>query len=543
MTGRVARYAGRQWASLAFAFSGGFVGFVAGEVLGPLTGEARIDGSHIKTATLGVLLAGFGWLAGVVVAMVLTPGTPPPSRSMAWALRGLALGFVIAGVLIARRVPSLDHTPPATTIIPLQGAIRLDAVLAAATCLALAQRRVFRRTAVAGVVVASIAILAVVAGRFPTGGVYVSNLTAVGGTLLFTVNGELWTSDGTPAGTAQVGGFDGFATELTGVGETLVVAGLGETDGELWASDGTEAGTVLLKDIGPGSDARQLTRAGGELFFVAGDGASGAQLWKTDATETGTLLVKEFDTRLAGLRNIGGTLYFRVWGPGSDSQLDSHLWTSDGTEAGTHVVRVQPSGAWGRSEDSVTIGGSEFFVARDKASGRELWVSDGTQTGTTLVKDIYPGREGSRPRELRDLGGTLLFRARDGTGSYGLWASDGTEAGTVRLRFDASGPRTRDQSITNVGGTLFFTADEGQLWKTGDQGTVMVQDPSPGSDWSGWTGPNELTNVRGTLFFVTSDGFSGVELWASDGTEAGTTSVARWSQRELIGRLVGRWGV
>ena len=44
--------------------------------------------------------------------------------------------------------------------------------------------------------------------------------------------------------------------------------------------------------------------------------------------------------------------------------------------------------------------------------------------------------------------------------------------------------------------------------------------PGTGSSY-----PSDLTNVNGTLFFAANDGTSGVELWKSDGTAAGTVLV------------------
>ena len=37
--------------------------------------------------------------------------------------------------------------------------------------------------------------------------------------------------------------------------------------------------------------------------------------------------------------------------------------------------------------------------------------------------------------------------------------------------------------------------------------------------------PQYLTNVGGTLFFTANDGINGTELWKSDGTAAGTVLV------------------
>ena len=59
------------------------------------------------------------------------------------------------------------------------------------------------------------------------------------------------------------------------------------------------------------------------------------------------------------------------------------------------------------------VGKTLFFSAQDGSSGRELWRTDGTPMGTFRLKDIYPGSASSEPNYLLADGNRLLFTARD----------------------------------------------------------------------------------------------------------------------------------
>jgi ELWxxDGT repeat protein len=77
-------------------------------------------------------------------------------------------------------------------------------------------------------------------------------------------------------------------------------------------------------------------------------------------------------------------------------------------------------------------------------------------------------------------------------------------------------------ALTNVNGTLFFTADDGlhgrELWKSDgtEAGTTLVADINPGQDSSY---PDWLENAKGTLFFSADDGVHGAELWEIKGRD------------------------
>ena len=104
----------------------------------------------------------------------------------------------------------------------------------------------------------------------------------------------------------------------------------------------------------------------------------------------------------------------------------------------------------------------------------------------------------------------------------------------VELVKDISPLRDTDDVLdpaifTEVGASTFFIAASPttgiELWKTDGTaaGTSIVRDIQPGSIGSY---PVSLTNVDGTLFFrALGDDFDFTQLWKSDGTEAGTVLV------------------
>lgn len=82
--------------------------------------------------------------------------------------------------------------------------------------------------------------------------------------------------------------------------------------------------------------------------------------------------------------------------------------------------------------------------------------------------------------------------------------------------------------LTCFGGETYFSAIDGvhgvELWKTDgtEAGTVMVKDLNPGS---GNGNPSNFMEFNGLLHFSATDGINGLQLWRTDGTENGTQVV------------------
>ena len=405
------------------------------------------------------------------------------------------------------------------------------------------------------------------------------DLTVVGSQFFFSATDgtfayQLWKSDGTTAGTLKVK--DVVSVQFaSGMGPMLSTGSrlyFRRGPGEIWTSDGTSAGTIPLKSfpVQGGVATNSLVNLNGKLLFATTSfitQISDPGLWQSTGAVSGTTRIsnqihgKDYATT-KGMIDIDGTLYhlFRSrlcrsdgtpagssCGPSTPGSItnditnlngsvyylanNNELKSSDGTVSGTRTVKtIGTSGTYSLHNANGTL----YFAANDGTTGSELWKSDGTAAGTVLVKDIYPGANRSRPHSLVNIGSTLYFLANDGTTGVELWKSDGTTAGTVRVKDispgtgSAFGPFYREGYLTVAGGMLYFAADNPstglELWKSDgtDAGTQLVRDIRTGSSDSN---PTDLTNIGGTLYFEANDGTSGSALWKSDGSFAGTTKV------------------
>lgn len=304
---------------------------------------------------------------------------------------------------------------------------------------------------------------------------------------------------------------------------------------ELWTSDGTTAGTQILKDISPGSadgiDEVVTYKANNKIFFTATEPTHDVELWVTDGTTAGTKMVKDINPgNSSGLNNrnfayLNGNLFFNA-----DNGTDgSELWMSDGTEAGTKMVKDVYSGASSSDpKNFITALGKVFFTARDATHGSELWVTDGTEAGTYMVADLYTGSGNSNISAITAYNNKIYFVARvAGSTQRELHSTDGTTISLVKNIDATSSSSPRPLLVAN--NKLFFSARETssgrELWVTDgtEVGTVMLKDINPGTTGSD---PYHIGALNGKLLFSANDGTSGRKLWLTDGTATGTVLYA-----------------
>ena len=325
----------------------------------------------------------------------------------------------------------------------------------------------------------------------PLGPPLPGEFTTIGRNVLFTATDatlgyELWTTDGTSAGTRLVKdihpgqqwsapvGLIPFRGQAFFAADDSFVSNPDGTvtfDRELFVTDGTEAGTVRLIDINPGprpSIPLFLNRFARQFLFRADDGAHGTELWTSDGTAPGTRMLLDINQRGASQPmhlTVAGT---RAFFNADDGVAGAEPWVTDGTAAGTQLLRdINPTGNSNASQFT-PFGEGVVFTADDGQNGNELWVSDGTAVGTQLVADINPGATASFPAELVVAGGTAYFvvtvDADEATRTVRsqLWATDGTGEGT-KLVWEAPGRFTgyAIRHLTVLGNQLLFSAPTG----------------------------------------------------------------------------------
>jgi large repetitive protein len=360
------------------------------------------------------------------------------------------------------------------------------------------------------------------------------------------------------------GGACGFAQRLAVHQGRLYFTALDETHGEEpWVSDGTAAGTRLLMDGRPGPESGGLYTsfsAGGAVYLVVLRDRDEPKVFRTDGTPAGTVPAEEILGALRGRflesfarPTAAGLVYFAA-----TSEAEGEVLRVFDPAAGE--VRALRSGIdlpfvgfeW------AALGERIVFAAGEQGFGNEPWVSDGTAAGTFRLADVATPFRSSHPRGFTSLGDRVVFTAEHDFEHQHLWTTDGTPEGTVRIPL-APRSSSRPAGLTPYAGRLWFTArgDDGvrDLWRTtgtGDGAERVAQGPfapdltvahsslflrSAAGDPVSLALPDlapvvladtqparEITAGPLGLTWFTTTG-RGQELWATDGTPAGTRLV------------------
>lgn len=284
----------------------------------------------------------------------------------------------------------------------------------------------------------------------------------------------VFATDGTGDGTVIIdkatnvyynGLTDGCNYGISGasIGNKYIFLGLDATHYMgLWVTDGTIAGTREIGGLKNGGvvgvpatnglNARSLTRVGSKVFFVASDAknSQNTHLWVTDGTTAGTKEIGGFSN--AGISNFYGIIWDHLYAlngklifSGQDRSSETGVWVSDGTAKGT--IELGGLGSAGLNggksfyigllQEFTASGNLGFFSGIDPktSSGFALWKTDGTTSGTKIVRKMGPNSSNYlNPAKFTTVGnGKVFFEGQDASGAATLWTTDGTLVNTFEI--------------------------------------------------------------------------------------------------------------
>lgn len=347
----------------------------------------------------------------------------------------------------------------------------------------------------------------------------VGGLTAAGNAVYFSASDaahgrELWRSDGTAFGTARVadllrGPDSGDPTALVAWQSGIAFVAADGTGGTtLYRSDGTAEGTEPLMPLGDASWFHPPALAVQGPYLLFASAAFGA--WRTDGTIEGT-------TALA-IPPDGQPIVARV-DAGASFSLITFDVSSECCRA-YQVVRADPSAyaplvsLWSarglgpdpQPTDFVAVGSRIAFAGQ----GSIHWTDGETAVSIPIALDNL-GYD-ARVSDLTRLGDEVVFAVSGVAERRGLWISDGTVEGTRRIAVFSE-----IESPLAMGTQVLFNAREANepwgLWRADANGATRLRD---------MFAANLIGAGRGAVFSRVSASPLASELWASDGTAAGT---------------------
>lgn len=369
----------------------------------------------------------------------------------------------------------------------------------------------------------------------------ISPAVSFAGKAWFAIEDQLWSSDGSDGGSAQlpvtvhtdpegmpiapvllngavyVGGA-GNAASVTVVAATQQMQSGGSAlcywaDRELHVTDGSAGNdrVAVVRNGDPdGSLARVLAASGGCYFLTHNESAAPSDtLWLARTDQADNVAVQVFPAELrydsfTEVGHAGGRLLFMVQSAPTGSE--AQLWSVDNASA-EPIADLAAKGGLGMLGNTLLFNGNG-----------EIWRSDGTGAGTRQIADINQVKTGDGwpDRVLRSEGSTY-FKS-----GGGIFITDGTPAGTNALT--PRPPLAMLQGVSTTHGVVYIeqntTALELRRYNSTAADSSLLD-----SACIDYVSRQSGFIAGGGFVFAVVSGCGELLLWKSDGTAAGTTRV------------------
>ncbi|VXB34371.1 conserved hypothetical protein [Flavobacterium sp. 9AF] len=304
---------------------------------------------------------------------------------------------------------------------------------------------------------------------------------------------------------------------------------------ELWVTDGTTAGTTILMDIviGAGSSNPYLLTVIDDVIYFQ---ANTDEIWRTDGTTGGTYKMVDNNaiTNPSGFTKANGFIFFT-----EGNNTNRSLWRMQTTpNSEVQITQGDSQILQNIGFDLVALNDNAIlFNAYTSAHRWAIWRTNGIVS--EMIADLFPNTSPDMSQMYygaKKIGNKVYFPALSEQYGGEYFTTDGTVNGTSLLKdifvsasyYDSS--TVSENGFVEVGSNIFFVAKDNtnglELWKTDgtNAGTLMVKDITPGNNNSSWS-PGGLTAFNNQLYFNKNDGANGSQIWKTDGTENGTIMI------------------
>jgi len=248
---------------------------------------------------------------------------------------------------------------------------------------------------------------------------------------------------------------------------------------------------------------------------------------KSQSTFLGDIQSAKFPANIEQFKTEGTKAYFIGK---TNQEAAKHVFITDGTEAGTKNLSqaFEVNGIF--NVQHIELVGSTLFFSTNSA----IYKSDGTVVGTIKVAEDFAYGISN----LKAANGLLFFTADDQVNGVELWKSDGTEAGTqmvkdIKVEFSLSGNDASPSNLMTLDNKLIFAASSIEygleLWVSdGTQaGTTLLKDINPGTSGLFRVGAStDIAILNNELYFKLQVSNGKDQLWKTDGTPSGTVLIS-----------------